>query len=163
MRPESGMNWPLSCAINVVLPAPFGPMTACSSPSEMLNVRSSVATMPPKRFARLSTRSISAMATRLPQQTVDSAPREENHQKQQRAEDDLPIFGNARKHLLQHEQRHRAKQRTEGRAHTSQHHHDDEISRAGPIHHRRADEIGVIGKQCARKAAQRSGDDKADQ
>src|SRR5262249_56065320 len=103
----------LRCVSNVGLQETFGRMTACSSPSEMLNVRSSVATMPPKRFARLSTRSKSAMA-RLPEQTVDSASRKENHQKQQRTEDDLPIFGNAREHLLQHEQRHRSKQWTEG-------------------------------------------------
>src|SRR5215467_5485016 len=113
MRPESGTSCPLSCAINVVLPAPFGPMMACSSPSGMPNVRSSVATMPPKRFAKLCTRSNSAMA-RLPEQTVDSSPRKEDHQEQQRTEDDLPIFGDAREHLLQHEQRHRSKQWAEG-------------------------------------------------
>src|SRR5262249_821955 len=108
-------------------PAPFGPMMACSSPSGMPNVRSSVATMPPKRFARLCTRSNSAM-TRLPEQTVDSAPRKEDHQEQQRTEDDLPVFGDAREHLLQHEQRHRSKQWAEGWAHASEHHHDDEIA-----------------------------------
>src|SRR5215813_11533483 len=107
MRPESGTSWPLSCAINVVLPAPFGPMTACSSPSGMPSVRSSVATMPPKRFARLSTRSNSAMAS-LPEQTIDSAPRKEDHKKKQRTEDDLPVFGDAREHFLQDEQRYRS-------------------------------------------------------
>ena len=55
MRPASGVNWPVSCAISVVLPAPFGPITACSSPAATASVRSSVATMPPKRLARLST------------------------------------------------------------------------------------------------------------
>src|SRR5215472_6161047 len=140
MRPESGASCPLSWAINVVFPAPFGPITACSSPSTILRMRSSVATMPPKRLARFSTRSKSAMAHPR-QQTVDAAAREQDNQQQQRSEDDLPILGNARQRLLENQQRHRAEQRPEGGGHTSKHDHDDEIARARPIHHRRADEI----------------------
>jgi hypothetical protein len=52
MRPESGVNCPLSWAISVVLPAPFGPITACSSPAATSSTISSVATMPSKRLAR---------------------------------------------------------------------------------------------------------------
>ena len=44
-----------------------------------------------------------------------------------------------------------ADQRPEHRAHAAQHHHDDEIPRARPMHHRRADEIGVVGEQRAGK------------
>ena len=49
----------------------------------------------------------------LPQQAVDAASREQHHQQQQRPEYDLPIFGDAGQHLLQHQQRHRAEQRAE--------------------------------------------------
>src|SRR4029078_6072034 len=162
MRPESGTSCPLSCAIKVVLPAPFGPMTACNSPSGIPNVRSSVATMPPKRFARPSTRSKSAMA-HLPQQTGDSPPCAPHDQKQQRPEDDLPVFGDAREHFLQHEQRHCAEQWAEGGAHSTEHNQDDDIASTRPIHHCRADEIGVIGKQRPGKTAQRPGNDKTDE
>ena len=61
MRPKSARNWPLSCAINVVLPAPFGPMMACSSPGATSSERLSVATMPPKRLARPSTLSMGSL------------------------------------------------------------------------------------------------------
>src|SRR5215831_19578471 len=112
MRPESGTSWPLSCAISVVLPAPFGPITACSSPADMPKVRSSVATMPPKRLARLSTSNRSAMA-HLAEKAVDAATREQYDQQQKRAQDDLPIFSNTGEHLLQHQQCRRSEQRPE--------------------------------------------------
>src|SRR5437867_4807680 len=38
--------WPMS----VVLPAPFGPISACTSPRATSSVTSSVATTPPKRL-----------------------------------------------------------------------------------------------------------------
>src|SRR5258707_7084444 len=99
MRPESGASCPLSCAISVVFPAPFGPITAWSSPSAMPSTRSSVATMPPKRLARFSTRSKSAMA-HLAEQAVDPAAREQHNEQPHRAENDLPILGDAGEHLL---------------------------------------------------------------
>src|SRR5262245_39726567 len=106
------MSWPPSWAINVVLPAPFGPITACNSPSGMPKVRSSVATMPPKRFARLSTRSKSAMA-HLAEKAVDSAARKQHNEQQQWPEDDLPVFGDTGEHLFQHQQRDCAEHRAE--------------------------------------------------
>src|SRR5262249_37735790 len=42
--------------------------------------------------------------------------------------------------------------------HAAQHHHDDEIARAGPVHHSGTNKIGVIGKKCASKPAHRSRD-----
>src|SRR4051812_4800838 len=50
MRPESVASTPEICAMSVVLPAPFGPMRACTSPRVTSSVTSSVATTPPKRF-----------------------------------------------------------------------------------------------------------------
>src|SRR5262245_35941982 len=145
MRPESDTSCPLSCAIRVVFPAPFGPMTACSSPSGILRLSASVAIMPPKRLPRLFTCSKSAM-THLAKQSVDAPAGEQHYQQQQWTKYDLPVFGDAGEHLFQHQQRHRAEQRAKGRTHAAEHDHDDEIARAGPIHHRGADKIGVIGE-----------------
>src|SRR5262249_20261398 len=166
MRPESGTSWPLSCAISVVLPAPFGPITASNSPSGMPNVRSSVATMPPNRLARLSTRSKSPMlhlSAHLAEQPVDAAACEQHDQQQERPEDDLTVFGDAGETLPQHQQRYRAEQGAENRAHPAEDHHDDQVAGARPIHHRRADEIGVIGEQGSGEPAQRARDDEADE
>src|SRR5215471_9667556 len=167
MRPESGVSWPLSWAISVVLPAPFGPITACSSPSGILRMRSSVATMPPKRLARFSMRNksviVASVMAHLAEQTVDAAARKQNDQQQQRPEDDLPIFSDAGQHFFQDQQGHRAEQRAKCRAHAAEDDHDDEITRTRPIHHRRADEIGMIGKQRPRKPAHCPGNDETDE
>src|SRR4029079_7980442 len=108
-RPESEPNWPLSCAIKVVLPAPLGPMMACSSPRGTSSVMASLATMPPNRFDNPSICS-SGSATFEPrvetwQQDVDAAAREQHDQQQQGPEDDLPIFGDAREYLFEQQQR----------------------------------------------------------
>src|SRR5439155_611453 len=50
MRPESVPRLPEIWLIRVVLPAPFGPMSACTSPRATCSVTSSVATTPPKRL-----------------------------------------------------------------------------------------------------------------
>ncbi len=43
------------------------------------------------------------------------------------------------------------------------HHHDDEVARAGPVHQRRTDEVGVVGKERSGEPAQRTGDHEADE
>src|SRR5216117_354769 len=50
MRPVSVARTPEIWPMSVVLPAPFGPMSACTSPRTTSSVTSSVATTPPKRF-----------------------------------------------------------------------------------------------------------------
>src|SRR5437660_2573862 len=50
MRPLSVASTPEICPMSVVLPAPFGPMRACTSPRTTSSVTSSVATTPPKRL-----------------------------------------------------------------------------------------------------------------
>src|SRR2546421_3491472 len=49
----------------VVLPAPFGPISAVMSPRAAENERSSTATSPPKRMVRCSTRSTGAVPGRV--------------------------------------------------------------------------------------------------
>ena len=48
--PESGLNAPVMRLKNVLLPAPFGPITAVSEPSAKSSETSSVALTPPKDF-----------------------------------------------------------------------------------------------------------------
>src|SRR5215510_15976296 len=149
ITPESDAISPVSCPIRVLLPAPFGPMMACSSAGGMASEMPSEATTPPKRLVRLSiARSASATAPAL-QETVDAAARKQHDQEEQRPEYDLPVFRNFyrdlrldetrrqqpdqhRQQLFQHQQRHRPDERPERRRHPAQHDHHDQVARARP-------------------------------
>src|SRR5262249_24914047 len=101
MRPASGMTSPASCPIREGLPAPFAPMMACNSPVGTQSEMESEAMTPPKRLLRPSI-SNSASATAHPgEQTIDAAAREQHHQQEQGAEDDLPVFRNAGQRFFQ--------------------------------------------------------------
>ena len=179
MRPASGTISPASWPISVVLPAPFGPMMACSSPLRHVEpdvVGGDHAAEALGQAFDLEQR-VSHGVARPRQQAVDAAAREQHDQQQHRAEDELPVFARAldlvagqelarpadqdRQRLLQHQQRDRADHRAEHRAHAAQHRHDDEIAGARPEHDRRVDEIGVVGEQRAGEAAHHAGDDEA--
>src|SRR5712691_563859 len=95
MRPPSGMSSPTSSPINVVLPAPFGPMIACSSPLDTASEIASEATTPPKRLVRPSICNRASATARPRQHPVDPAAREQHDQQEQRPEHDLPIFRHA--------------------------------------------------------------------
>src|SRR6201988_486502 len=112
MAPEFGISGPVSWLINVVLPAPLGPMMACSSPGTTSSDRLSVARMPPKRRTRSSTRSKGSATVQPPQQAHDAAPREQHDQQQQRAHDQRPVFGELRQQLFQQEKHDGADART---------------------------------------------------
>src|SRR5262249_53781988 len=123
MRPASGAISPASWLISVVLPAPFGPMIACSSPCGTASAIASEATTPPKRLLRPSI-SKSASATAHPgEQTVNAAAREQHDQQEQRTENDLPVFGDAREQLFQHQKRHRPNDRHENLTNADAHGH----------------------------------------
>src|SRR2546423_1220598 len=127
MRPACGASSPVSCPISVVLPAPFGPMMAWSSPSGTARLTSSEAVTPPKRLVSPSIAS-SASGMARPQYAVDAAAGIKHDEQQQWADDDLPVFGDARERLFQHEQRARADQRTDRRTHAAEHNNDDEVA-----------------------------------
>src|SRR5580704_1942879 len=93
MLPEFGASCPVSWLISVVLPAPLGPMMACSSPRATSSDRLSVAVMPPNFLTRLSTRNKGSAITRPPQHAHDAAAPEQHDQQQQRAHDHRPVFG----------------------------------------------------------------------
>src|SRR5437588_11989413 len=52
-RPAVGVNRPVTLLKSVVLPAPFGPISANTSPRLMCRLTLSTATRPPKRLVRL--------------------------------------------------------------------------------------------------------------
>src|ERR1051325_8249032 len=124
--PAFGINCPVNWLISVVLPAPLGPIMACSSPLATSSDRLSVALMPPKLRTRFSTRSKGAegLATaESPEYAHDSAAREQHDQQQERAHDQGPVFGELRQQFFQHEKHDGADDRPEQRAHAPQDHH----------------------------------------
>src|SRR6266403_1655068 len=119
MVPEFGASCPVNWLISVVLPAPLGPMIACSSPLMTLSDRLSVAVMPPTRRTRFSTRSKGSAKeltkAQPPEQAHDAAAREQHDQQQQRAHDHRPIFRELRQQLFQQKIHDRADQWAEQR------------------------------------------------
>src|SRR5437588_9181976 len=113
MAPEFGINCPVSWLISVVLPAPFGPMMACSSPRATSSDRLSVARMPPKRRTRFSTRSKGSATAKPPEHAHDATTREQHDQQQQRAHDQRPVFGKLRQQLFQQQKHDSADDRAE--------------------------------------------------
>src|SRR5947209_14502855 len=102
MRPACGESSPVICPISVVLPAPFGPMMACSSPSVTARFTSSDAVTPPKRLVSPSIASSGSGMTR-PQHAVDAPACVENDKQKQRPDDDLRVLGDAGERLFEHE------------------------------------------------------------
>src|ERR1700761_6156848 len=91
--PASGARWPVSWLISVVLPAPFGPMMACSSPLATSIETLSVARMPPNRRTSFSTRSSGSATGEPPQHAHDPTAAEQHDKQEQWSHDDRPIFG----------------------------------------------------------------------
>src|SRR5712671_925417 len=162
-RPASGASSPPSWAISVLLPAPLGPMMACSSPGATSSMMSSEAITPPKRLVRPSTRRSGSATAEPREKTIDPAARIQDDQQDHRAEDDRPIFGEAGQPLLQHQKRDRADHRADHRAHPAQHRHHDEIARARPMHDGGTDEGGVVGEQHAGQPADGARDHETDE
>src|SRR6185312_12817778 len=98
--PWSGCNSPMSWATKVVFPAPFGPMTAWSSPGSMASETLSVATRPPKRLVRPTTErsgsATGALAALARQEPEDATARKQHDEDQDRPHDHLPVLGQAR-------------------------------------------------------------------
>src|SRR5437016_13823733 len=90
IRPISVGSTPEICPMSVVLPAPFGPMRACTSPRTTSSVTSSVATTPPKR---LETPRSSSMALRLhsPLEPGDALGREHHDGQEDDADGQAPM------------------------------------------------------------------------
>src|SRR5262245_62753864 len=119
--PASGRRLPASWPMRVVLPAPFGPMIACVSPWRTSSVTWSVASSAPNDLHSPSTWSnASLIAAASRQEARQSAPGEEHHQHEDRAEDDLPVGGPRREQVLEQKQGGRAEHRPDQRRHAAE-------------------------------------------
>src|SRR5215218_8189247 len=161
-RPAFGTISPVSCPISVVLPAPFGPIMACSSRSSTSSEMLSDATMPPKRLISPPTFRSGSGTALSPEHSVDAAARKQHDQQQHGPKNKLPVFARFRdlasrkdiggkaehvgQQFLQHQQSDGADNRAEHRTHAPENDHDDEIAGTRPVHHRGTDEISVIGQ-----------------
>src|SRR5947207_6556446 len=87
MRPLSGRRLPASWPMKVVLPAPFGPMMPCVSPSRTSKSMPSVARSAPKLFVSCRTSSIGFVED--PRQP---AAEEDDAEDQGRAHQHLPVL-----------------------------------------------------------------------
>src|SRR5436190_16049328 len=104
-------------------------MTACSSFGLTSKVKSSVTTRAPKFFRNPSSRSIASVTSESPRQVGckpdEAAAREQNDEHEQRTEDHLPVLGEARQPLLEHEIGDGSDDRAVERTQSAQQHHDD--------------------------------------
>src|SRR3982750_4639079 len=117
MRPPSGLRLPASWPMKVVLPAPFGPMMACVSPSRTSKSMPSVARSAPKLFVNWRTSSIGFVED--PRQP---AAEEDDREDQQRAEDHLPVLRPAGKKIFEEQQGKGADHRPGGARHAAEDH-----------------------------------------
>src|ERR1700675_1964342 len=97
MVPASGRNSPASAATSVVLPAPFGPITAWISPGSTASPTSLAAIRPPKRLVSPAvSRSGSAMRRTRRAPAIDQAEqarfRKHDNEYEERPEDRLPML-----------------------------------------------------------------------
>src|SRR6201990_1959124 len=134
IEPEFGISCPVSWLISVVLPAPLGPMMACNSPLGTSSERLSVATMPPKRRTRFSTRSKGSATAHPPEQAHDAAAREQHDQEQQWAQNQSRVLGELRQQLFQQQEDDGPDDGAEQRAHAAEDHHHHQLAGAGPEH-----------------------------
>src|SRR5580658_953667 len=119
IRPASGVISPVNSPISVVLPAPFGPIMACSSPAGSASEIASEATTPPKRLVKASTASKTSATAHSGHQAVDPAVHADGDDKGQWADHQIGIIGDMRQRLLQQQEGHRANQRPEHSVHAA--------------------------------------------
>src|SRR5262249_15110236 len=126
IEPASDRRSPASWPMNVVLPAPFGPMIACRSPGATARAMPSLGSRPPKRLRRPRTASNASAIARLGarDEAEQAALREQHHEDQEGPEDDLPVGGQRREHVLEEQQHDGADHGPEQRAHAAEDHHE---------------------------------------
>src|SRR3954468_15461208 len=110
--PESGRRLPASWPMKVVLPAPFGPITACVSPSTTSKSMPSLARSAPKVLDNFST---VRMLFIVAEQNARQPATEENHREhEQRPEHHHPVLGPRLEDFFQDKERECADHRTGG-------------------------------------------------
>src|SRR5438128_2920797 len=158
MRPASGRRLPASWPMKVVLPAPFGPMMACVSPSRTSRSMPSLARSAPKLFVSPLTSSIG-----LVEDPRQAAAEKDHRKNEERSEDHLPVLGPSREQILYQEQRKGAEHRSGGARHAAEDHHEHHVAGLLPAHQARRDVVRMVAVERAGKAAHRTGDDECRQ
>src|SRR5687767_8307689 len=132
--PASGSRLPASWLMNVVLPAPFGPITACVSPSLTSKSIPSHARRAPKALVNDLTSSIG-----LVEDARQAAAEEDDREDEQRAEDHLPMLGPALEDFLDEEERESAEHGSRGARHAAEDDHEHDVAGLLPAHQARND------------------------
>ena len=163
MRPASGASMPEIWLISVVLPAPFGPITACSSPGidverDVVGDDKAAEALAQVVEAQHGSATASLRASSRPMPTrpprANSTTSTSSGPKitfQCSVTPDEPF--------LQQQEGRRADDRAVQRADAAEHDHEDQFARALPGHVGGADELGLrwrAGSRTARRACRRS-------
>src|ERR1051325_3466467 len=169
ISPLSAARLPEIRPTSVVLPAPFGPMSACTSPGAMSKLTWSVATTPPKRRVTSLRRS-----TGLPPEEAGDALRREEHDGEHHQADAevrvlLVVWREARQpadrvvgdEVLEAEQHRRAEHAAPQAADAAEDHHDHQRARLHPVQHVRVDVLAVAREQRAGQSRGGAGGDAA--
>ena len=128
IEPEVGAKKPLIRLKKVVLPAPFGPITARSSPGSTVIDTSRTATRLPKRLADVLDLEQAHAVASAPDEAEQAAREEQHDQHEQHADERHPVDGDARHVILQHDEDDGAEQRPPEAAHAAHHRHHHEIA-----------------------------------
>ena len=149
--PDDGASVPIICAISVVFPAPFGPISACSSPGAMLSETPRVTTSAPKDLC-------SSRVARIGPIRRSPALAQQHEQHDRRADDQPPMLGQTARYFLDQNEADGTKCRALRRRGAAQDHHHQQLARVAPVHEGRADELAVHAQQPAGQPAQCAGD-----
>src|SRR5918999_5379659 len=152
--PASGSRLPASWLMKVVLPAPFGPITACVSPSRTSKSMPSHARSAPKVLVKPRTSSIG-----LVEDAGEAAPEENHREHEERPQNHLPVLGPALQDLLDDEQHEGAEHRPRGARHAAEDHHEHDVARLLPAHQAGDDVVRMVRVERAGEPAHRPGDD----
>ena len=144
-EPASGASWPPTMLKQVVLPAPFGPISASISPAARSKLTSSTARMPPNAFDSRAPRAALARrrrgrgarahdgtASRRKSRFSPPATPSGNDQHQRQhddAEQRAPVVGLARDRVLQPGEERAADPRPRDRLHAAEQHHHEAVDR----------------------------------
>src|SRR6187455_667683 len=161
--PPVGLRSPESRLTKVVLPAPFGPITAWISPVTSSSDTSFTAASPPKRFDSAVVRSATSVIVVLRRdardQRLDAARDGEHNRDDDQAFGELPVLGEALQVFFQPHHHDGADQRPGDAALSAEHDHHQRDRRLVPAEHLRRDEAELRRREVAGDAGERAGDD----
>ena len=164
--PLDAARSPDSRLMSVVLPAPFGPSTACSLPRSMPIATPLTAASPPKRRVSATRREDRAQASSAPPMSVRrnragdarEPARQEDHQQDDRAaQQQLPVAGERLEDLGQRHEREGADDGAVEAAHAAQDQHQQHVAGLVPRQELRVHETELERRQVAGEARERAG------